>query len=93
MGWLLVLGVEIMAIRIGIAMDLEVRKWELEKKFKNTRAWRATSPFPNKKEAQDWQEKKAKELGCKSVEAGEVIQRRGLNNRWYGFIFEHDGPR
>ena len=74
-------------------MELEVRKWELEKQFKNTRGWRSTPPFPNKKEALNWQEEKMKELSCKSVEPGEVSQRRGLNNRWYGFVFEHDGPR
>ena len=82
-----------MAIRIGIAMDLEVRKWELEKQFKNTRGWRSTPAMASKKEALIWQESKMKELKCKSVEVGKLINRRGVLNRWYGFLFEHDGPR
>ena len=40
-----------MAMRIGIASDLEERKWELEKEFKNTRNWRSTKPFTSKKDA------------------------------------------
>ena len=40
-----------MAIRIGITSDLENRKWELEREFKNPRNWKWTKPFPGKKEA------------------------------------------
>lgn len=80
-----------MAVRIGITTDLEVAKWELERKYKNTRGWKATNPFDNEKLALSWQETKQKELACKNVEAikGPKVQRI----RWYGFLFEHDGPR
>ena len=78
-----------MAIRIGIASDLEERKWELEKEFKNTRNWRATNPFPNKKEAKDWLKKKVEELKCKTVDDGKNPRRQ--QDSWYGFSFEHDG--
>lgn len=80
-----------MATRLGIASDLEVRKWELEQEFKNTRGWRSTSAFDNKKEAENWAEAKSLELKCKLVAAGKQSKRKPV--KWYGFIFEHDGPK
>ena len=80
-----------MAVRIGICCDLEVRKFELEAEFKNTRGWRSTPPFKDRKEALEWEEKKSQELGCKAVERGKQSKRQ--NARWYGFLFEHDGPK
>ena len=81
-----------MAIRVGIAMDLEVRQWELTQEFRNTRGWRSTSAFTNKKEALAWQEKKMQELSCKAVDPGQQLKRPGVS-KWFGFVFEHDGPK
>lgn len=78
-----------MAMRIGIASDLEERKWELEKEFKNTRNWRSTPSFPGKKEARDWLKSKSEELKCKCVDDGKKPRRP--NDKWFGFSFEHDG--
>lgn len=80
-----------MAVRLGIATDLEVRKWELEQQFKNTRGWRSTTAFETKKEAEVWAESKSIELKCKLVPAGKQGKRKPI--KWYGFIFEHDGPK
>lgn len=80
-----------MAFRVGITTDLEVAKWELEQQFKNTRSWQATDPFPDQKTAQEWEKKKAAELGCKTVRAIKTPPRRKVH--WYGILFEHDGPK
>lgn len=80
-----------MAQRLGIACDLEVRKWELEQEYKNTRGWRSTAPFVNRKDAEDWVENKAKELNCKVVKPGKPA--KGKKVQWFGFLFEHDGPK
>ena len=79
-----------MAKRLGIASDLEERKWELEKEFKNTRNWKATNPFGTRKEAKDWLTKKSEEISCKTVADGKAPRRQ--KDPWFGFIFEHDGP-
>lgn len=80
-----------MAKRIGIACDLEVRKWELEQEFKNTRNWRSTEAFDSKKEAQEWEKEMSAKLNCKTVEPGKMSKK--FNAKWYGFVFEHDGPK
>lgn len=80
-----------MAQRIGIACDLEIRKWELEQEFRNTRGWRSTTPFSSKQDAEAWAIKKMAELKCKEVQQGKTI--KGKKVQWYGFLFEHDGPK
>ena len=80
-----------MAQRLGIACDLEIRKWELEQEYKNTRGWRSTPPFSSRKEAEEWAENKAKELNCKLVKPGKTL--KGKKVQWFGFLFEHDGPK
>ncbi len=80
-----------MAVRIGICGDLEETKWELEKQFNNTRNWRSTPGFASKKEALDWQKSKSEELNCKTVK--ERKAPRNPRGFWFGFYFEHDGPR
>jgi len=80
-----------MAKRVGHASDLEVAKSEIEQKFKNPRSWQSTKEFETKKEAEQWVERAAKEFNCKTVllESKKKAQRM----RWYGFVFEHDGPK
>lgn len=80
-----------MAKRIGIASDLEVRKWELEQEFKNTRDWRSTSAFEDRTEAEQWAIKKCEELNCKQVKPGK--KPKNPKAKWFGFLFEHDGPK
>lgn len=80
-----------MANRIGITTDFETRKWELERDFKNTRNWKHTQPFADKKEAQDWEKAKAAELSCKTVP--QDTRTKNIRPVWVGFYFEHDGPK
>ena len=80
-----------MASRIGITGDLEESKFELEKQFKNTRNWRSTPSFTTKKDAQQWEKQKSDELKCKVVKSGKSPKNPKLG--WFGFFFEHDGPR
>ncbi|MFW7378914.1 MAG: hypothetical protein ACOH5I_08920 [Oligoflexus sp.] len=81
-----------MAARIGITPDMETSKWELERGFKNTRNWKVTPPFASKKEAQEWEKKKAEELRVKTVVATKSIDMKLIRAEWRGFFFEHDGP-
>ena len=80
-----------MAKRVGHASDLEVAKWEIEQKFKNPRNWQATAEFATKKEAEQWEARAAKELNCKVVTLD--TKKKAQRLRWYGFLFEHDGPK
>lgn len=80
-----------MAERIGISPDFETRKWQLEQEFKNARNWKVTEEFAGKKEAQDWEKKKAEELKCKTVK--QDLNTKRIRAKWQGFYFEHDGPR
>ena len=80
-----------MASRLGITTDLEVAKWELSQQFKNTRNWRSTPPFEDQKTALEWVNKKSEELKCKTV--GAIKGPKTNKIRWFGFVFEHDGPR
>ena len=79
-----------MATRIGIAADLEERKWELEKEFRETRNWKMTKAFASKKLAKDWLKNKALETKLKTVADGKPPPRP--NDKWYGFSFDHSGP-
>lgn len=79
-----------MALRLGISDDLEVTKWELEQQFKNTREWKSTTAFENRAEAEEWVEQKCKEFKCKSVKPKKPKKH---SRGWYGFSFEHDGPK
>ena len=80
-----------MAKRVGHASDLEVAKFEIEQKFKNSRNWQGTDEFLTRKEAQDWEKKASEDFKCKIV----VIKttKKAQRMRWFGFVFEHDGPR
>lgn len=78
-----------MATRIGIASDIEERKWELERQFRETRNWRITKPFKSKKEAKEWLKRRSEELKVKTVDDGKNPQRQ--KDPWYGFAFDHDG--
>lgn len=80
-----------MAKRVGHCSDMEVAKWELDQKFKNTRNWKVTDEFMTRKEAQDWEENAAKEFNCKSVKL--ETKKKAQRMRWFGFVFEHDGPK
>ena len=80
-----------MAARIGITCDFEKRKSELEREWKNPRNWKLTDPMASKKEAKQWEKKKADELGVKTVEPD--TDQRLIRPKWQGFYFEHDGPR
>ena len=82
-----------MAKRLGIACDLEIRKFELEQEYKNTRGWRSTPPFPTRQEAEQWLESKAAELSCKIVAISKTSSKNPKTSSWYGFLFEHDGPK
>lgn len=80
-----------MAKRVGYASDLEVAKSEIEQKFKNPRNWQSTREFMQKKDAEEWVDRAAEEFKCKKVvlESRKKAQRM----RWFGFVFEHDGPK
>lgn len=80
-----------MAKRVGHTSDLEVAKWEIEQLFKNTRNWQSTPEFIKKEDAMAWEAKAAEELNCKAV----VLKSKKKAQRivWYGFVFEHDGPK
>ena len=80
-----------MAARIGITADIETRKSELDREFKNTRNWKVTEAFSGKKEAQEWEKKKASELQVKTV--AQQKPSKLVRQVWQGFYFEHDGPR
>lgn len=80
-----------MAFRIGITTDLEVAKWQLEQKFKNTRNWKSTPSFEDQKTANDWMTDKSVELKCKTVSPIKGPKTNKI--RWFGFLFEHDGPK
>ena len=80
-----------MAKRIGYGGDLEEAQFQLGQKFKNPRDWQSTKPFKNKKEVQAWESEAMSQLNCKSV--GEVNKPKRPNMYYYGFVFEHDGPR
>lgn len=80
-----------MAARIGITADFETRKWELEREFKNTRNWKLTEPLEGKKAAQAWAKQKSEELGVKMVKPH--TETKLIRPTWYGFYFEHDGPK
>ena len=80
-----------MAFRIGITTDMEVAKWEIERQFKGTKGWKATRPFKTQKEAKDWESRKSEELKCKTVKSIKGPKSRKI--LWYGFFFEHDGPK
>ena len=80
-----------MAERLGITPDFETTRWELERQFKNVRNWKVTEPMKGKKDAQDWEKKKAEELGVKSVKTN--VDTKRIRPVWVGFMFEHDGPK
>jgi hypothetical protein len=79
------------AMRVGIACDLEVRQWEIEQEFKNTRNWQMTKPFETKILAQEWLKEKSTAKKWKTVADGKNPKRP--REPWYGFAFEHDGPK
>lgn len=80
-----------MAHRAGITTNLEETKFQLEQQFKNTRNWKSTDAFPTKKDAEEWERKVCSELNCKGL--GPCSKQSGGKKPWYGFVFEHDGPK
>ena len=80
-----------MAKRVGHTSDLEVAKWEIDQKFKNTRNWQSTPEMSTKKEAEEWETKAANEFKCKVVNL--KSKKKSQRIRWFGFTFEHDGPK
>ena len=80
-----------MASRIGITTDLEVAKWELSQKFRNARNWKSTQAFSDQKAALEWVSAKSVEMKCKTVDA--IKGPKTSKVRWFGFLFEHDGPK
>ncbi len=83
----------IMAQRIGIAVDLEVRKWELEQEYKNTRNWKWTAPFENIDDAVKWEKETSLEKKVKTVPHQKLPKTSPHKQKWCGFIFDHDGPK
>lgn len=79
-----------MAKRVGYTADLKETKSSLEHKYKNTRNWQSTAPFPSKKDAEEWEKRAMTEMKCKSEGAGEKPKRP--SEQWVGYVFEHDGP-
>lgn len=80
-----------MAKRVGHASDMEVAKWEVDQKFKNARNWQCTAEMATKKEAKDWEVKAAEKYKCKIVTL--TSTKKAQRMRWFGFMFEHDGPK
>jgi CYTH domain-containing protein len=50
-----------------------------------------TAPFKSKKEANEWEKKKADELQVKTVK--QKIDTTRIRVEWRGFYFEHDGRK
>jgi len=84
------LGFE-MAKRVGHTSDLEVARFEINQNFKNSRNWQSTKEFLTRKEAQNWEKDAASEFKCKTVLL--KTSKKAQRMRWFGFVFEHDGPR
>jgi hypothetical protein len=80
-----------MAAIIGVTPDIETSKWNLEREFRNARNWKVTAPFKSKKEANEWEKKKADELQVKTVK--QKIDTTRIRVEWRGFYFEHDGRK
>ena len=74
-----------MAKRVGHCSDMEVAKWEIEQKFKNSRNWQHTQEFMTQKEAQDWVTKASEEYKCKTVTL--KTKKKAQRMRWFGFVF------
>ncbi|MBQ49385.1 MAG: hypothetical protein CMP10_18550 [Zetaproteobacteria bacterium] len=80
-----------MAARIGITPDIEAEKWQIEHDFHNTRNWKVTPEFSNKKDAKSWEVKTAAEKNVKTVKSN--LDTKRIRIKWVGFYFEHDGPK
>ena len=80
-----------MAARIGVTPDIETTKWNVEREFHNARNWKVTEPFKGKKDAVEWEKKKAEEMNLKTVKQKMDVSR--IRVEWRGFYFEHDGQK
>ena len=80
-----------MAGIIGVTPDIETTKWNLDREFRNARNWKVTKPFNSRKEALEWEIKKAEELQVKTVK--QKIDTKRIRAEWRGFYFEHDGHK
>jgi hypothetical protein len=79
-----------MAKRLGYTTDLNGTKSVLELKFKNTRNWQSTAPFATKDDAAAWEKRAMAEMKCKGDGAQGKPKRP--DEKWIGYVFEHDGP-
>jgi len=80
-----------MACRVGITTNLGRRKDEHVRAYRNVRNWRIYGPFPNRNEAQNWENSFALRNGCDSHGGGSDPSNPFAE--WYGYYFEHDGGK
>ena len=80
-----------MAFRVGYTANLTEAQFQLERRFKNTRNWKSTHAFKSKKEAKSWETDAAKEMKCDIL--GPIVGPHRPGDPWFGFVFEHDGPK
>ena len=80
-----------MPCRVGMTTDLDRRKAEHERKYKNARDWSVLHEDLDRASAEALEAEEAKERGCDSHGGGDDPD--DPNKKWLVYYFRHDGEK